>query len=182
MTFDANIAGKYFWNILCWLTIESDLWKNCRTLDFRKRTIPPPAPKITLKNLHLSARKSHPWSNFHISTWTEGNRSMKIFGAPSLMATYKALMRCDSKKWWLTGERKHSATPNYGAGTSFISPSSQPHHLQRTLQKQFCQALLRGAVHDAFVSRCSVSGSLPDTRLLGYPVRFRPTAWYSHKL
>ncbi|MFH1603157.1 MAG: hypothetical protein ABIH03_04550, partial [Pseudomonadota bacterium] len=37
--------------------MESILFRQfCRMLDYRKETIPPPAQKITLENLHLSSR------------------------------------------------------------------------------------------------------------------------------
>jgi hypothetical protein len=67
----------------------SDTRQNYQTLTFRKATIPPPAPKITLKNSHILSRKSHLGSDFHISSRTEYNRSMKLSGTPFLAATYK---------------------------------------------------------------------------------------------
>ena len=66
-----------------------DLCQNCQALSFRKSMIPPPAKKITQKNQHLSARKSYPGSNFHLSTRTVYNHSMKLLGAQLLVATYK---------------------------------------------------------------------------------------------
>ena len=47
----------------------------CLLNAFRKATIPPPAPKITFNNLHLS-------------TGTGDNRAMKFLGAPFLVGTY----------------------------------------------------------------------------------------------
>lgn len=61
-------------------------------LDFKKRVIPPPAKKITLKNLRLSSRKSYPGPDFHLSTRTAYNLAMKLSGTLSLGATYNCLV------------------------------------------------------------------------------------------